>query len=138
MQDPKLAAIKLNTSEEIICYVIDMIDHGSSKTLVIRDPLKVEYKEISGRSIRKRKNYTLSPWFILSRDREHEIDLDIILGISAVHDDEIRGEYTKHFIKNLEPSCNTSIPAAGYLGSVEKNKKLLEKLFKADSYDKTE
>ena len=139
MEEQKLAAIKLNTSEEIICYVVDMIDHGTSKTLVIRDPLKVEYIESNSRSVRKRtKNYTLSPWFILTRDREHELDLDIVLGISAIHDEEIRAEYTRHFIKNLAPTETTSntTPTAGYLGSVEKNKSLLEKLFKADSYDK--
>ena len=102
MEEQKLAAIKLTTSEEIICYVVDMIDHGTNKTLIIRDPMKVEYVESnpgrspSGRSVRKRtKNYSLSPWFILSRDREHEIDLDIVLGISAIHDEEVLTEYTR-------------------------------------------
>ena len=137
MEEQKLAALKLTTSEEIICYVVDMIDHGTSKTLIIRDPLKVEYRDeiggrsLSGRSVRKKssKNYVLSPWFIMSRDREHEISLDIILGISAIHDDEIRAEYTRHFIKNLAPTeVSSQKPPAGYLGSVEKNKTLLEKL----------
>ena len=143
MEEQKLAALKLTTSEEIICYVVDMIDHGTSKTLIIRDPLKVEYRtEPTSRSMRKKspeKNYLLSPWFIMSRDREHEISLDIILGISAIHDDEIRAEYTRHFIKNLAPTeVSSHKPPAGYLGSVEKNKTLLEKLYKLDSYKKTE
>ena len=127
MNEVKLAAIKLISGEEIICYVLDIIDSDHYSTILIRDPLKVEYTDGKRKS---RRNYKLVPWFLFSTTREHEIDLAKIMGISKVDNDDLRTEYTKHFHAQLKPSLDFyKSNSEGYLGSVEEYREILEKLY---------
>ena len=127
MTEVKLAAIKLISGEEIICYVLDIIDSDHYSTILIRDPLKVEFTD--GR--RSKKSYKLTPWFLFSSTREHEIDLGKIMGISKIEDTDLRSEYTRYFHRILTPSIDDTKPSTeGYLGSVQETRELLEKLYK--------
>ncbi len=127
MTEVKLAAIKLISGEEIICYVLDIIDSDHYSTILIRDPLKVEFND--GR--RSKKNYKLSPWFLFSTSREHEIDLGKIMGISKIEDTDLRSEYTRYFARILAPAIDdTKSDTEGYLGSVQDTREILEKLYK--------
>jgi len=128
MTEVKLAAIKLISGEEIICYVLDIIDSDHYSTILIRDPLKVEY--VDGRR-KTKKNYKLTPWFLFSSTREHEIDLGKIMGISKIDDTDLRADYTRYFHHILASSIEETKPdTEGYLGSVEGSRELLEKLYK--------
>ena len=132
MNEVKLAAIKLISGEEIICYVLDIIDTDHYSTILIRDPMKIEY--IDGTRRKSRKNYRLLPWFLFSTTREHEIDLSKVMGISKVEDEDLRVEYTRHTHAQLKPTIDYSKSnSEGYLGSVEKYRDVLEKLYKRNS-----
>ena len=128
MTEVKLAAIKLISGEEIICYVLDIIDGDQYSTILIKDPLKVEYTD--GRR-KTKKNYKLTPWFLFSSTREHEIDLGKIMGIAKIDDTDLRAEYTRYFHHILEAAIDETKPnTEGYLGSVECTREKLEKLYK--------
>lgn len=120
----RLAAIKLDSGEEIICYVVDAVDRGLTKHLVIRDPLKVEYVHTG------RKSYKFSPWFLFATSREHEIDMNKIFAINGVYDDDVKEDYTKTFHLQLKGFNGDVKGTSGYVGSVNKFRKLLEKLYK--------
>jgi hypothetical protein len=128
MTDVKLASIKLISGEEIICYVIDIIESDHYSTILIRDPMKIEYVE--GRR-KLKSSYKLVPWFLFANTREHEIDLSKIMGISKVENEELRVESTTHFHAQLEPSIHHyKTNSEGYVGSVTEFRELLEKIYK--------
>lgn len=124
MNEVRLAAIKLDSGEEIICYVVDVVDRGLTKYLIIRDALKVEYVHTG------RKSYKFSPWFLLTTTREHEIDMTKIFAVNGVYDEDLKEDYTKAFHLQLKGYNANHNDTSGYLGSVGKFRKLLEKLYK--------
>jgi len=56
------------------------------------------------------------------------------MGISKVEDEDLRVEYTRHTHAQLKPTIDYSKSnSEGYLGSVEKYRDVLEKLYKRNS-----
>ncbi len=97
MNEVRLASIKLDSGEEIICYVLDVVDRGLNRNLVIKDPLKVEYVENT-----RKKAYKFTPWFLLTTSREHEIDMNKIFAITGVYDEEVKKNTLNHFTYRLD------------------------------------
>jgi len=125
MNEVRLASIKLDSGEEIICYVLDVVDRGLNRNLIIKDPLKVEYVEST-----RKKAYKFTPWFLLTTSREHEIDMNKIFAITGVYDEEVKKEYTKSFHLQIGPHSFNHTSETGYVGSVNRFRKLLEKIYK--------
>ena len=132
MNELKFASIKLISGEEILCYIIDLIEYPDSNShIVIRDPVKVNYVENRRKST---PNFILSPWIIFSNKREHEIDITKIFGVSIVESRDAKEYHSRYFHKKL--TQQSSKDKNGYLGSVKDFKKTLERLYKdVDSYD---
>ena len=134
MNELRFASIKLISGEEILCYVLDVIDYPESNThIVIRDPLKVEYVDSKRKGTPK---FRLIPWIHFTNKREHELDITKVFGMSLVEDEEARDYHSRHFHKQLTQQSLKS--KNGYLGSVSDFKKTLEHLYKdVDSYDRS-
>ena len=119
MNNTDLVSIKLVSGEEIVCQVVDVVD-SSYRSIIIRDPLKVEYKQ-------QRRNedikYNLVPWILFTNTREFEINATKILGVSKIEDKELLERYLAQFRKLIEPA--------------EDLKELLERIYRDYDAEKT-
>lgn len=132
MNELKFASIKLISGEEILCYILDVIEYPEHNThIIIRDPLKVQYVENKRKGSAK---YSLIPWIHFTTKREHELDIGKVFDMCLVEDDEAREYHSRYFHKQLTEQSQK--PKNGYVGSVNDFKKKLEHIYKnVDSYD---
>lgn len=99
MLNAELVSLKLVSGEEIVCQVVDVVD-DSYTSIIIKDPLKVEYKK--SRSS-KDMVYSLVPWILFSNTREFQISASKILSVSKIDNNTLEEEYFSHFRILLEP-----------------------------------
>ena len=124
MEETKFASLKLVSGEELICYVLELINFGDSTSLVIKDPLKVEETK------RQRKTYKLSPWIMFTNLTTFDIPSVNVLSMSKLDNIELQREHAQYFSNRylLEPTKKD--PTIGYVGSVKEYKKMLEDIYK--------
>lgn len=132
----KICSIKLVSGEEIVCTVIEVLDFDSHTSVAIYNPLKITQRSSS----RKSPNdilFKFSPWLIVDKSDIHEINLNKIITICEVLDYEIIYEYNREFQKQLNSTPVRNFKRQlGFIGSTEDYKKILEKLYRGDSYKK--
>lgn len=132
----KICSIKLVTGEEIVCSVIEIIESDNHTSVAIYNPLKIALRT----SVRKgstKLEYKFSPWLIVDQSDLLEINLNKIITVCEVKDYEILYEYNKQFQKKLNPKPTRNFKKEmGFIGSVEKFRSELERLYRKDSYEK--
>jgi len=134
----KLASIKLTSGEELLAEVLDYYETESFTSLIIKNPVKIEFNEIKRRN---RKEYKLVPWIVFTNTNTYEINVKNIIGLSAVEEKEINDDYTSYFSGKLQPAPKRNQPKRedkfsteyGYLGSVKEFREQLERLYGMDS-----
>lgn len=132
----KICSIKLVTGEELVCSVIEIMEFDSHTSVAIHNPLKITHRS-SSRKTDSDILFKFSPWLVVDKSDIHEINLNKIITICEVTDYDILYEYHKRFQKKLKPKPVREFKKdLGFIGSVEDFRKKLEKLYKADSYDR--
>ena len=135
----RLASIKLISGEEILAEVLDYILTDSFSSIIIKNPVKLEFTSLTRRS---KKEYKLIPWILFTNTDEHEINMKNIIGLSSIEDETVYEEYKKFFNKLLKPGprikrftqrSDKFNPEYGYLGSVNEFRSQLERLYRMDS-----
>ena len=135
MDEGKVAALKLNTGEEIVCMIMKVESNGDDGfNVCIRDPLKVE--SMGTRTKTGEFKVRFVPWFLTTDERDFDIDLTNVIAITRIQNDEVIQNYSRYFRKrsNLEGPIrlDDSKSSIGYLGSVKSFQKSLEEIFKLD------
>ena len=130
MREAKFASIKLTSGEEIVCYIINVIDFGDTTSLVIKNPLKLEYSK------RLRRSYKFTPWILFTTLKTFDIPSINIISICPIEDDDLEKEHAPFFTDDDDdkpklPEDTKKDPSIGYLGSVDEFKKMLERIYKA-------
>ena len=92
----RLASIKLISGEEILAEVLDYILTDSFSSIIIKNPVKLEFTSLTRRS---KKEYKLIPWILFTNTDEHEINMKNIIGLSSIEDETVYEEYKKFFNK---------------------------------------
>lgn len=128
MREAKFASIKLTSGEEIVCYIINVIDFGDTTSVVIKNPLKLEYSK------RLRRSYKFSPWILFTTLKTFDIPSTNIISICPIDDDELEREHSDFFDDDDDqkklPENTKKDPTIGYVGSVDEYKKMLERIYK--------
>jgi len=129
MREAKFASIKLTSGEEIVCYIINVIDFGDTTSVVIKNPLKLEYSK------RLRRSYKFSPWILFTTLKTFDVPSNNIISICPIEDDDLKQEHSGFFEGDEEqkklPDNTKKDPTIGYVGSVDEYKKLLERIYKS-------
>lgn len=132
----KICSIKLVTGEELVCTVIEIVESTSHTSVAIYNPLKITTRSTTRKSTTD-VSFKFSPWLIVDKSDIHEINLNKIITICEVLDYEIIYEYKKQFQKQLDSAPVRNFKRQmGFVGSTEDYKKILEKLYRGDSYEK--
>lgn len=130
MREAKFASLKLASGEEIVCYIIDLLDFGDTTSVVIKHPLKLEYGK------RLRKSYKFSPWILFTTLKTFDIPSTHIISVCPIDDKDLEKEHSSFFEEDdddvlMLPKDTKKDPTIGYVGSVEEYKRLLERIYKS-------
>ncbi len=129
MREAKFASIKLSSGEEIVCYIVNVIDFGDTTSVVVKNPLKLEYSK------RLRRSYKFSPWILFTTLKTFDIPSNNIISICPIDDKDLEKEHSGFFDGDDDdqkklPESTKKDPTIGYVGSVDEYKKLLERIYK--------
>ena len=134
MEEDFIATIKLTTGEELISKVSYMPDDDS---LVLDSPMEVNKVDVNNKNI-KIGGFSLTEWITSTFDHTFVLPKKHIITMTEVEDDNIKNFYNIS-VQRQQIELNQFKQAAnpqqftrdmGRLGSVNKTKETLEKLYK--------
>ena len=134
MEEDLIATIKLTTGEELISKVTYMPDDDS---LVLDSPMEVNKIDVSNKNI-KIGGFSLTEWITSTFDHTFVLPKKHIITMTEVEDDNIKNFYNvtvqrQHIeLTQFKEAANPKqfTRDMGNLGSVNKTKETLEKLYK--------
>ena len=132
--EEKICSIKLVSGEEIVCSVLEIMEFETYTSVAIHNPLKITYRS-SSRKNSANAEYKFSPWLVVDKSDLLELNLNKIITICEVEDIGILYDYKSQFKKKLMPKPVRQFKKEmGFIGTVDDFRKILEKLYKGDSY----
>ena len=131
--DEFVATVKLVSGEEILTKVI--IDYTSEEEQIIIDnPVICQEVRTAGANVPM--GYKFEPWIKMSEEEIFVLNLDKIITLSEIKDDLVIKTYNNIIeggFKRQHPDLDRSM---GYVNNVDSARKIIEKLYKADSASK--
>ena len=131
--DEFIATVKLVSGEEVLTKVI--VDYTSTVEQVILDN-PVICQEVRSHGANVPLGYKFEPWIKMSDEEIYIIDLEKIITLSEIKDDLVIKTYNTIIdggFKRQHPDLDRQM---GYVNSVDKARKIIEKLYKSDSASK--
>ena len=128
-----VATVKLVSGEEILTKVI--IDYSSKEEQIIIDN-PVICQEVRSHGANVPLGYKFEPWIKMSEEEIYIVDLDKIITLSEIKDDLVIKTYNNIIesgFKRQHPDLDREM---GYINNIDSARKIIEKLYKADSASK--
>ena len=131
--DEFVATVKLVSGEEILTKVI--VDYTTKVEQVILDN-PVICQEVRSHGANVPLGYKFEPWIKMSEEEIYIVDLDKIITLSEIKDDLVIKTYNNIIesgFKRQHPDLDREM---GYINNIDSARKIIEKLYKADSASK--
>jgi len=131
--DEFIATVKLVSGEEILTKVI--VDYTTKVEQVILDN-PVICQEVRSHGANVPLGYKFEPWIKMSEEEIYIVDLDKIITLSEIKDDLVIKTYNNIIesgFKRQHPDLDREM---GYINNIDSARKIIEKLYKADSASK--
>ena len=131
--DEFIATVKIVSGEEILTKVI--VDYSSEEEQIIIDN-PVVCSEVRTPGANVPMGYKFEPWIKMSEEEIFVLNLDKIITLSEIKDDLVIKTYNNIIeggFKRQHPDLDRSM---GYVNNVDSARKIIEKLYKADSASK--
>ena len=131
--DEFVATIKLCSGEEILTKVI--IDYSSKEEQIIIDN-PVICQEVRSHGANVPLGYKFEPWIKMSDEDVYVLSLDKVITLSEIKDDLVIKTYNNIVeggFKRQHPDLDRQM---GYVNNVDNARKIIEKLYKANSASK--
>ena len=131
--DEFVATIKLCSGEEILTKVI--IDYSSKEEQIIIDN-PVVCQEVRSHGANVPLGYKFEPWIKMSDEDVYVLSLDKVITLSEIKDDLVIKTYNNIVeggFKRQHPDLDRQM---GYVNNVDNARKIIEKLYKANSASK--
>ena len=131
--DEFIATVKLVSGEEILTKVI--VDYTDTVEQVILDN-PVICQEVRSHGANVPLGYKFEPWIKMSEEEIYIVDLDKIITLSEIKDDLVIKTYNNIIesgFKRQHPDLDREM---GYINNIDSARKIIEKLYKADSASK--
>ena len=131
--DEFIATVKLVSGEEILTKVI--VDYTDKVEKIILDN-PVICQEVRSHGANVPLGYKFEPWIKMSEEEIFVLNLDKIITLSEIKDDLVIKTYNNIIeggFKRQHPDLDRSM---GYVNNVDSARKIIEKLYKADSASK--
>ena len=128
-----VATVKLVSGEEILTKVI--IDYSSKEEQIIIDN-PVICQEVRSHGANVPLGYKFEPWIKMTEEDVFILNLDKIITMSEIKDDIVIKTYNTIIeggFKRQHPDLDREM---GYVNSVDKARRMIEKLYKSDSASK--
>ena len=128
-----VATVKLVSGEEILTKVI--IDYSSKEEQIIIDN-PVICQEVRSHGANIPMGYKFEPWIKMTEEDVFILNLDKVITMSEIKDDLVIKTYNTIIdggFKRQHPDLDKQM---GYVNSVDKARKIIEKLYKSDSATK--
>jgi len=131
--DEFIATVKLCSGEEILTKVI--VDYTSEvEQIIIDNPVICQEVRTPGANVPL--GYKFEPWIKMSEEDVFVLALDKVITLSEIKDDLVIKTYNNIIeggFKRQHPDLDRSM---GYVNNVDSARKIIEKLYKADSASK--
>ena len=131
--DEFIATVKLCSGEEILTKVI--VDYTSEvEQIIIDNPVICQEVRTPGANVPL--GYKFEPWIKMSEEDVFILALDKVITLSEIKDDLVIKTYNNIIeggFKRQHPDLDRSM---GYVNNVDSARKIIEKLYKADSASK--
>ena len=131
--DEFVATVKLVSGEEILTKVI--VDYTDKVEKIILDN-PVICQEVRSHGANVPLGYKFEPWIKMSEEEIYIVDLDKIITLSEIKDDLVIKTYNNIIesgFKRQHPDLDREM---GYINNIDSARKIIEKLYKADSASK--
>ena len=131
--DEFIATVKLVSGEEILTKVI--VDYTDKVEKIILDN-PVICQEVRSHGANVPLGYKFEPWIKMSEEEIYIVDLDKIITLSEIKDDLVIKTYNNIIesgFKRQHPDLDREM---GYINNIDSARKIIEKLYKADSASK--
>ena len=131
--DEFVATVKLVSGEEILTKVI--IDYSSKEEQIIIDN-PVICQEVRSMGANVPLGYKFEPWIKMTEEDVFILNLDKVITMSEIKDDLVIKTYNNIIdggFKRQHPDLDRQM---GYVNSVDKARKMIEKLYKSNSASK--
>ena len=131
--DEFIATVKLVSGEEILTKVI--VDYTTQVEQIILDN-PVICQEVRSHGANVPLGYKFEPWIKMSEEEIYIVDLDKIITLSEIKDDLVIKTYNNIIesgFKRQHPDLDREM---GYINNIDSARKIIEKLYKADSASK--
>ena len=128
-----VATVKLVSGEEILTKVI--IDYSSKEEQIIIDN-PVVCQEVRSHGANIPMGYKFEPWIKMTEEDVFILNLDKVITMSEIKDDLVIKTYNNIIdggFKRQHPDLDRQM---GYVNSVDKARKMIEKLYKSNSASK--
>ena len=128
-----VATVKLVSGEEILTKVI--IDYSSKEEQIIIDN-PVVCQEVRSHGANIPMGYKFEPWIKMTEEDVFILNLDKVITMSEIKDDLVIKTYNTIIdggFKRQHPDLDRQM---GYVNSVDKARRMIEKLYKSDSASK--
>ena len=128
-----VATVKLVSGEEILTRVI--IDYSSKEEQIIIDN-PVICQEVRSHGANVPLGYKFEPWIKMTEEDVFILNLDKVITMSEIKDDLVIKTYNNIIdggFKRQHPDLDRQM---GYVNSVDKARKMIEKLYKSNSASK--
>ena len=128
-----VATVKLVSGEEILTKVI--IDYSSKEEQIIIDN-PVICQEVRSHGANVPLGYKFEPWIKMTEEDVFILNLDKVITMSEIKDDLVIKTYNSIIdggFKRQHPDLDRQM---GYVNSVDKARKMIEKLYKSNSASK--
>ena len=128
-----VATVKLVSGEEILTKVI--IDYSSKEEQIIIDN-PVICQEVRSHGANVPLGYKFEPWIKMTEEDVFILNLDKVITMSEIKDDLVIKTYNNIIdggFKRQHPDLDRQM---GYVNSVDKARKMIEKLYKSNSASK--
>ena len=131
--DEFIATVKLCSGEEILTKVI--VDYTSEvEQIIIDNPVICQEVRTPGANVPL--GYKFEPWIKMSEEDVFVLALDKVITLSEIKDDLVIKTYNNIIeggFKRQHPDLDRTM---GYINNVDSARKIIEKLYKADSASK--
>ena len=131
--DEFIATVKLVSGEEILTKVI--VDYTDKVEKIILDN-PVICQEVRSHGANVPLGYKFEPWIKMSEEEIYIVDLNKIITLSEIKDDLVIKTYNNIIesgFKRQHPDLDREM---GYINNIDSARKIIEKLYKADSASK--
>ena len=127
--DEFYASVKLVSGEEVLCVV--MIDEPKSQPdkIIIDNP--VLCKEVRAPGTNIPMGFKFEPWMKMTDDNTFVLSMDRVVTISQIQSKEIIDTYKSMIDLGMSGASHPDITKQmGYISSVDRARKVLEKMYK--------